>query len=360
MPTRITAHYLGGTPDPRAFVIPAQASAVVLVDAFGTAAQFTAVPNLFVLGRMTNDGLSGLDTLVSQPPTVMAAWYVGRLAQAIFDNPAIPYWQIGNEQTVNEPFVMRWWGEFSAECARLIRTQFNKGAALLNVSDANPNDPTMLQHAPMLFQAVRDYGGVVGLHRYMNLHRLANGEPDINRTVLDPFHFGRIPLDYEIIKGMGYGDLNLIINETGLERLKPSSVPFLESGLSDAQYAAILNRAAAYLETLPYVIGAAVFTVGSGGGFWPHDIANTRVLDLHAEWAKQNKPAPPPPAVGPLVGKVCRVQAGGLNYRAAPGGEWLGFLAEGTRVRVIEQAPQWARIKPDGWLYTASNRLLAE
>lgn len=360
MPTKITAHYLGGTPTAKDFVIPAQATAVMLADAFGTAAQFAAVPNLFILGRVVTDGINGLDSLLNSPPESIAAWYIARLEQKIKENPAVPNWQIGNEQTVNEPFVMKWWALFSAECARLLREQFNKGAALLNVSDANPDDPFMLQHAAPLFAAVRKYNGVVGLHRYMNLHRREDGSVDNNRTVLDSFHFGRIPLDYDIIKNLGFGDLRLFINETGLERLKPNSVPFLESGLSDSEYAEILNRAAAFLETLPYVIGAAVFTVGSGGGFWPHDIANTRVLELHTQWAKQNQPAPPPPVVGPLVGKVCRVQAGGLNFRATPSGNWLGLLAEGTRVQVFEQQPQWARIRPDGWLFTGSGRLLAE
>ena len=208
----------------------------------------------------------------------------------------------------------------------------------------------MWAYAGRTLQATRQFGAVIGLHRYLALRRWLDGSLDIGGTV-NGFWGTYHEVDLADFAAQGYAPL-VAFTEAGLENLDGGQ-PWRTEGISAWEYAQILHAWDMVLRREKQVVGAAVYTVGVGGAeaWLPYDVGNSQVLQHLQDYAQVQSPPPTLPPVPQGTHTVAAPR--GVNVRLFP---WLGkaippavkTLVFGAWVKVHGEYKGWAQIGADG------------
>jgi hypothetical protein len=300
------------------------------------------------------------DGWVGQGDPVQAAraFYATALEPAMIANPHIPAWESPNEPVVDAEGEsldtsrprMRWYAAYLPELARLVREDGRRMPVLGAWPVGNPTRLELWAEYGPVLQAIRHYGGLHSRHSY---------------GVLDEAYALRHRRDQAEFDKLGYPGTPTALTEVGLDHvggLKPWRLQY--GGSLERYFNEWLAPMERELRRDPYVIGATVFTLGTGGDArWnDFDLAGGDVLDLItrlASLAAEPWPSSPPaPPSGPvaLVGRRIRITASPyLRLRRGPGGahDILTGLLPGTELLVLEQRGVWARVTTSGWISTA-------
>lgn len=234
----------------------------------------------------------GFSPTLEIAPEIAARQYMQRaidpmLAEAPYlthvETPNEPAWDY-DWSTSAKRLAMQWYASYFYEFARLAQAR-GRRAVIGNWSVGNPDFQSWQWYGKAL-EATRNYGAVLGRHSYgwLNTDLAYRHQPD-------EVEFNRL----------GFRKTPLIITECGAEN---------DKGMKSwrSQYG---NDMRAYFEQwlVPferttrhdeYVLGATVYTVGTGGSdaWLGHDVSNTPIVSYLAELAREpwpESPTPPPP-----------------------------------------------------------------
>jgi len=182
-------------------------------------------------------------------PDVLARQFVREVyAPLAAAFPAIQVWEGPNEINPDTPRQMQWYGEFLYEFARQIH-MLNRRAGIGAWAPGTP-ELEMWQGYTAALQACREFGAVLTRHSY---------------GALDEWLGYRHRKDNEVFTKLGYPDLPVIISECGADRLGSCPGRWRQIYTSEAEYwERYLKPFTAELDRDDYVLGATVFTVGTG------------------------------------------------------------------------------------------------
>ncbi len=386
---KLGPHCLFGSADARRIVTEGRAPVIKCVDDWGLAETADLPHRPLVIGRKTQPFLTfdpaqrfreGADPIAEavrflrQMPDGSGA----TLADSILANPQVPAWEGPNEPAFGggtdpqNQAAMAWYGRFEAERARLLREEFGKAAVVGNFATGNPDLPESdrmamwRQFLPAL-DAVRELGGYLGLHEYW--------DPD-----WDPGNVTWHELRYRHLAGyLGEQMPRVVITECGWDGI-PSSTPgfppgnsFRKSGRSLESYFASLARYDGEIGADAYVVGACIFTYGSG---WPdHNVEGTALADLLITHGQSAPPAPAPkpeplpepgsepaltlhPASYLTASAIALAQAiGGRSIRDALGNDTGQVVETGQCVWVYATGKQAGEWRDRAWIVPLSDPL---
>lgn len=260
-------------------------------------------PETFVIGRATvaNDGVS---PDMGAPEKVAQDYFFGKLLPVARMNAWIKNWEAQNEPSWDTGKTaeqyradMRWYARYHAEFAKLcwehgllgvigswsVGTPYLPPAA--NSTTFTPDDAARIwdDYVPAL-HAIRNYGAVFSRHSY---------------GAFNEWLALRHRADYRAFKRLGFGGINHVITECGEEFVDGSSAwkvnpkyggslrSYFDSYLVPLEFE--LRRDAHYL------IGATVFTLGTGGGAWEYfDVASNEIGGWMQQLANTGIITPPP------------------------------------------------------------------
>lgn len=231
----------------------------------------TTRPGALVIGRVIDE--RGW-TLGQGDPGSSAAWYFDHVVGPALDrNPHVAAWEGPNEPIFTDGERMRWYGAFLYEFARLVaargrRAVIGNWAVGWPLADPGTRQVPLWWHYQHALRAVRDHGALLGRHGY---------------GPLDDFYALRHRLDNEHFAALGFPDLPVVITECGCDDAGGYR-PWREYYGSAADYwREWCQPFADKLAADRYVIGAALFTLGTGSAdAWrAFDVAGTEI----PEWA---------------------------------------------------------------------------
>src|SRR3990167_5446997 len=90
------------------------------------------------------------------------------LADNIEDNTHVTAWEGPNEPVFGTGEEMRWYADFEAERARILRQELGIGAVVGNFSVGTPADLALWNYFSPAIGAVLIHDGYLGLHEYWN------------------------------------------------------------------------------------------------------------------------------------------------------------------------------------------------
>jgi lysozyme len=291
-------HMLGGGADTERWLALAPAVAK-FTDDFGIAA--SARTATLTIGRRVDDGLldgQGFDVnriRQSHIPQVAAAWYFDAvIAPKIATDPHIKAWEGPNEQHPTDDAAHLWYSEFCYWLCHYIR-----GANRIPVVGSfSVGEPALdaWRHYALLAQAVRAYGGLLALHEY---------------GPLDGSHSLRYRAVSRELARIGYSGIRMVITECGGD-FAGGHTPFKGDywqGDVGRYYREWCAPYAAEIARDEYVVGATLYTFGSGGRHdWDaFDVNGTGLIDLIS--AGDTEPPPPAPEPEPEPGEPEMSQA---------------------------------------------------
>ena len=296
-----------------------------------------ADPNTLRVGR-PDENFIGQHPLLSGDPLALARQMAQEVyAPLIAAHPAIDAWEGPNEIGCNPDQVaeMQWYSAFLGELGKQIQL-LGKRACLGAWSVGSP-ELSLWQHYVPVLRACRDYGAILSRHAY---------------GPLDQWYSFRHRQDEATFQQLGFAGTPLIISECGADRLGNFPGPWRKvwGDRVEGYWQDYLLHFTQELEKDEYVLGATLFTVGTGfSEVWRNfDVADTRLVDLIAGYAQTLPPDVPPGAGYPY--SLYRVNAQKLNVRLYP---WTGEsvpqvvrqLAQGEQVQVF------GIYKPEGMTY---------
>jgi hypothetical protein len=286
----ISPHYMLGNDKGENYSKLAAPPIVKLVDAFADADKIAALPHKpLLIGRMT---VTPDDWWKGRSPTNAVNWLFGAcgLEQQIKNNPAITYWETINEPVISDGLslsdkavLMTWLDMFQELCAFHLRA-LGKKLIAFNFSVGNP-DRALWQYATRTLKLTQTQGVIIGLHRYLELVKTPAGQVDYSATVNGDWG-GYHLLDIADFAELGYTP-PIAITEAGLERIG-NGLPWKLSGISDFEYATIMNLWGLRLAQSPQILGACLFTTGGPAGWKDYDIGNTQVEKHLINYANSN------------------------------------------------------------------------
>jgi len=314
---KLGPHCLFGSADARPIVTEGLAPVLKCVDDWGLAELGELPHRPLVIGRKTQPFLPfdpARRFREEADPLVEARRFLYEmpdgsgvsLAGDIAANPRVQAWEGPNEPAFGggdnpaNQAAMAWYGQFEAERARLLHEDFGKAALVGNFATGNPDLPVSdrmamwRQFLPAL-DAVRLWGGYLGLHEYW--------DPD-----WDPGNVTWHELRYRhLAEFLGGRMPRVVITECGWDGIPsitpgfPPGIPFHQSGRSLENYFASLVRYDTEIGADSFVVGACLFTFGTG---WPaHNVEGTAMAGLLVRHG-QSAPLPPGPGPGPELPAV--------------------------------------------------------
>lgn len=353
----VMPHVLGGSRDALVYVKALKAAglrvpAVKLVNSMGQAREFRDAGAELLIGRPTRRDPSLSEVLGKNPVTEAQAFVREFLKPHILANPLIQAWEVWNEPTVNDEHEMRWMVAFCAEAARVLWVEFQRAGVHLNFSTGNPSLNLMRFTAPLL-EAIRRYGGYIGMHEYANKPHIVNGQIQHGVIIGQVWSLlGRQKQVNEIWRELGYMNVPVVITETGLDRTEPGAFAFRDSGSQyDArQYAALMAEYNDYMvRECPNVVALTIFTWGTDSPGWVnHNVDETGVA---AELLGQAKARLVPPRPEPLF----EFDGSGLRVPLfnAPHGLFVREVFDVKVIHVWEKQGEWWRVTKSWWMRRA-------
>lgn len=402
MPSKLCPHFLGNADLAR--FVEAGCPAVKLAGVFGEAEALLALrPDLLLIGRVVEpiDVLAEADA--GQAPEVSARAFLDRQREQYQRNPLIKVWEGPNEPTfgpATDPAGMRrmaWYAAFEAERLRLLHELGLRGV-VGNFPTGSPDLPLWTAFLPALDAAER-LQGFLGLHEYSSpfMWSLTGRYQTANcggALVADEGDTGWTTLRYrkvyrQFLALNGLDEVPLLITECGLDRIgavcpgqsdgawrdhigywnsydgAQDPIDYWRGPERDAEryYAEQLIWYDRELQKDPFVVAAAVFTVGGTESWRPFEIAGTRVADALIEHIRASRPAAMaarptlPPREPPPAGEPARVvvppgtgpaRPPAANLLANAGfEEGQAYFADETRERAVPAGWRLAYAGPD-------------
>ena len=277
--TKLGPHHLLGGRD----TIPWMQANPSVVKAVGDLGVLQFAPEgTLRLGRMADDGQldgGGFDanrfaTQIS--PMEMAQKYMTWLEPYINLNPWVDIWEGPNEQVIENPSIMAWYGAFLHEFARLMKFK-GKRAGLGGWAVGNPKrELNLWPHYTRALQAVLDYNAVLTRHEY---------------GPLDGFNSLRYRYDNAQFSMLGYGNLPVIISECGADDAGGMTRwKTYYNGNINRYWSELLQPYSLAMEQDSYCLGGTVFTVGGGANWSGFDVDRTGLVDLVINFAENHVP----------------------------------------------------------------------
>lgn len=260
-----------------------------------------------VIGRatVTDDGVS---PDMGAPEKVAQDYFFGKVLPVARLNPWIKYWEAQNEpgwdkgKTAEQYRAdMRWYARYHAEFTRLcwehglfgVIGSWSVGTPYLPAAADSviftPDDAAKIwdSYTPAL-AAIRSYGAVFSRHSY---------------GAFNEWLALRHRADYRAFKRLGYGDIKIVVTECG-EDFVEGSKPWKLDPRYNGNLRTYFDKYLAPLEfelrkDADYLIGATVFTLGTGGGGWENfDVASNEIGGWMQQLANTGiitTPTPPTP-----------------------------------------------------------------
>lgn len=267
--SKLGPHCLNPTADARK-IVEAGCRIVKLVDNFGAAAEFLGInPDLVIIGRRISvfpgdpSRVVTAENLRHLSPSAAAMLWVEIQSETYRLNPLIHYWEGPNEPAweVKESGVIdiakttanyKWYGLFE-DVRVILLDSLGLKAVVGNFSTGTPDIGNNKLYAwlPMLpaLQAAKRYGAMLGLHEYSDgrLNKDFDGQYGWNT-----FRYRRVH-DLFLAQN-GLGSLPIVLTEFGVD-----------FRIRDIDYAYELTWADSELRKDAYLVGATIYTFGTGG-----------------------------------------------------------------------------------------------
>jgi hypothetical protein len=271
---------------------------VKTIESLGWLAEVKAAsPDTVTIGRIYGQEETWVGTV---DPIAAANAYVANNLQTYRLNPGVDYWEGWNEYVINTPERVSWFTQFEATRACAMQAQGLR-AIVGNFGVGWPLTYQDMESFLPALEAVHRCGGIFGLHEYnsptfqcgvdRNVAGIIPGAPFIGDVAVG-YRTLRYRLWYEgLLKPRGLGDLPLALTEVGISGEPPGGPCndpgsngawkgyqewWVQQGFGPSGPQAYVNLLAWYDSELrkdPYVIGATIFTAGSGwDDFNIHDI----------------------------------------------------------------------------------------
>lgn len=200
------------------------------------------------------------------------------------ETPNEPEWDYA-WSAMDKRTAMEWYAAYFFEFAKIAKDHGRK-AVLGNWSVGNPDLPSWQWYGRAL-EAVQKFGAVLGRHSYGWLN-----DDLAYRHRLDEREFGKL----------GFTHTPLVITECGAENDKGMKSWRGQYGNDmRAYYEQWLRPFEFTLRQDAYVLGATIYTVGTGGSnaWLGHDVSNTPIVQYLGELAREPWPTTPPPPLPP-------------------------------------------------------------
>lgn len=287
--SKLGIHALVPTADARRLVV-AGASVALLVDDFGSAAEFLQInPHIIILGRIFTQLTAEAQYNSGLDPKIAANQFIELQVEKYALNPIIKVWLGHNEPVWDTLQGMIWYGLFEAERLRLLNELGLRGV-VGNFSTGTP-DITGFNNTPPLqwweafkpaLVAAKQFNGYLGLHEYWTTN-VREGYDDITGEGWNQFRYRKVHRLF--LEPNGFGNLPIILTEFGSDFLKYSGY----------DYMADLVWADMELMKDDYLKGVALFTVGHNNEAWRlFDIAGSPIADKLVNYLESGIDTPPP------------------------------------------------------------------
>lgn len=228
------------------------------------------------------------------PQIAARQYFQAVILPAMTAAPWMQAWESPNEPEWNYDWTantkrsaMLWYAAYFAEFARLVNLH-GRRAVIGNWSVGNPDFPSWQWYGAAL-EAVGRYDAILGRHSY--------------GWLTDELAFRHRLDEQEFIK-LGFHKTPVAITECGAEEdhgMMPWRVQYGgDFGAYFDQWIAPFVRG---LDADPYVLGATLFTAGTGGEdhWFPYDVSGTPIVQRLATLKAAPPPAPPPPPQPPTL-----------------------------------------------------------
>ena len=344
MKLKLAPHCLpGGEEDSRAW-LPLKPSVAKFVYTYEPAN--SAPPEVLCVGK-PDEAFLEHHPVLSDDPVALAQQYAAIVfAPLVKQWPRIDAWEGPNEVGIapNEIDRMKWYVAFLAEFARQMQA-LGKRAVIGAWAVGTPEFSLWQYYGPVL-QACRDYNAILSRHSYGPLNQ---------------WYSFRHRLDEVEFQKLGFSNTPLIISECGADGLgQPGWNKWrrMFGGDIAGYWNGYLQPFIKEIEKDPYVLGAALFTVGTGfaSAWQDFDVAGVGLIPYLANYAQTLPPDAPPvvtdgnPPTEVLPSDLYRVKAQQLQARLFP---WTGE-AEPPVTRQLapgEQVNVYGIYKPQGMTY---------
>jgi len=264
-------------------------------------------PTTIVVGRIV---LGQLD--LDADPIPLAHEAAAKLLEVALEPTRFQYfdaWEAYNEPVADTPDKMKRLADFEAERTRLLAEQ---GVRSVVGNFAAGHPPLELwEHFTPALDAVRGYGGYLGLHEYSApIMQWAFGSMQ-STPGIDEGDEGWLTMRYRKayrhhLGPMGYGDTPLLITECGVDgtvtdRPGPAEAKgwrdfqdyWISNGLREDTPGVYMDQLIWYdgeLHKDDYVKGAAIFAAGASQGWESFEILG-RTIELLTQWMEVHPPA---------------------------------------------------------------------
>lgn len=346
---RITTHQMGGSADALRVARESGVRAVKITEYF-TDAEFykAAIPGVQIIGRTYYGPDWGADQSVD--PVADADAVFAHLLPVARRNPLIDYWEFVNEPVIARPdqmdkflvFAMRFLDHCEANGIKAVVGNFPMGTPALPDHDRLE---VLRRFTPGLRRII-ERGHILGVHEYVcpDMYPEDNGA-----WVRWLQHRYRWWLDLCDEQGLDKRKLRIFVGECGVDNFsatvngrlyqtKPWKAMWGDGQDDALKYLEVMARYEMGLRQDPQVVGAALFTFGTGASdLWKnYNVDNTPYPDTWLTWARSNPEmtVPPPPPSNALGVDVSRWQ-GVMDYRktVAAGAEFaIAKMSEGLSV----------------------------
>jgi len=297
-------------------------------------------PHTLRLGR-PDESFIGHHPLLSGDPLALAQQMAQEVyAPLIAHFPAIDVWEGPNEIGCNPDQVaeMKWYSAFLAELGKQIHLMGRR--ACLGAWAVGSPDFSLWQHYVPVLQACRDYGAILSRHAY---------------GPLDQWYSFRHRQDEAVFQQLGFANTPLIISECGADRLGnfPGTWRQVWGDRADGYWQEYLLHFTQELEKDAYVLGATLFTVGTGfAQVWRNfDVGDTSLVGILSGYARTLPSDEPPETLAPTYPySVYRVKTTLLNVRLYP---WTGESVPAV-IRQVKQGDEvqvYGIYKPQGMTF---------
>lgn len=302
-----------------------------------------APASALVIGRSTSE--AGVDWHAS--PMACAEQVVYLMSDAVEEFPRVDAWEVRPNEPVFDAYPvtareqMTWHGVYSYECARRL-ARLGKRAVLGSWAVGTPPIELWANWTTGL-RAAGDFGAIVGRHSY---------------GPLDNWYALRHRRDAAEWTRLGYAHIPIVISECGtddvlLDGVRLSSPWRVQYGDAAAYWREWCVPFLEQIEQDPDVLGACLFTSGSGGDprWQPYDVADTPIPDQLAALPQERDPMPivvidtPAPLRGKVLEHLLALaddadQRGDIHpYGVTPPPPWWHTLRSGDKLRFA--IPAW-------------------
>jgi hypothetical protein len=300
-------------------------------------------PEVLCVGRPEEDFLSQHPLLSGDPVALAQQFAATVLAPLVQRYPRIDVWEGPNEIDIrtSQPDGLQrmdWYSAFLAEYARQMDL-LGKRALVGAWAVGNPEFSIWQRYVPVL-QACRDHHAILSRHSY---------------GPLDQWYSFRHRQDEAAFQQLGFANTPVIISECGADRLGnfPGRWRKVWGDRIDRYWQEYLLPFTQEIEKDAYVLGATLFTVGTGfSQAWrDFDVTDTNLVANLASYAQTLPPEAPPVTPPPSYPyDIYVVKTGPLNTRLYP---WTGESVPNV-IRQLEQGEQvkvYGIYKPKGMIF---------